>query len=43
MNLSELSLRRPVLAMVCSIVIIIFGAIGFKYLGIRDTQPLILL
>src|SRR6187401_3404655 len=36
MNLSELSLRRPVLAMVCSIVIIIFGAIGFKYLGIRE-------
>src|SRR6187397_642834 len=36
MNLSELSLRRPVLAMVCSIVIIIFGMIGFKYLGIRE-------
>src|SRR6187401_2158208 len=36
MNLSELSLRRPVLAMVCSIVIIIFGTIVFKYLGIRE-------
>lgn len=36
MNLSELSLRRPVLAMVCSIIIIIFGTIGFKYLGIRE-------
>src|SRR5678810_982391 len=36
MNLSELSLRRPVLAMVCSIVIIIFGGIGYKYLGIRE-------
>lgn len=36
MNLSELSLRRPVLAMVCSIVIIIFGGIGFKYLSVRE-------
>ena len=36
MNLSELSLRRPVFAMVCSIVIIIFGSIGYKYLGVRE-------
>jgi len=36
MNLSELSLRRPVLAIVCSIVIIIFGSIGYKYLGVRE-------
>ena len=36
MNLSELSLRRPVLAIVCSIIIIIFGAIGFKFLGVRE-------
>ncbi|HEX6170565.1 MAG TPA: efflux RND transporter permease subunit [Chitinophagaceae bacterium] len=36
MNLSELSLRRPVLAVVCSIVIIIFGGIGYKYLGVRE-------
>ena len=36
MNLSELSLRRPVFAMVCSIVIIIFGAIGYKFLGVRE-------
>ena len=36
MNLSELSLRRPVLAIVCSIVIIIFGGIGYKYLGVRE-------
>ncbi|MGH2554044.1 MAG: efflux RND transporter permease subunit, partial [Chitinophagaceae bacterium] len=36
MNLSELSLKRPVFAMVCSIVIIIFGAIGYKYLGVRE-------
>ena len=36
MNLSELSLRRPVLAMVCSIIILIFGGIGFKFLGVRE-------
>ncbi len=36
MNLSELSLRRPVLAVVCSIVIVIFGAIGFKFLSVRE-------
>ncbi|MFN9492146.1 MAG: efflux RND transporter permease subunit [Sphingobacteriales bacterium] len=36
MNLSELSLKRPVLAIVCSIVIIIFGYIGFTSLGIRE-------
>jgi multidrug efflux pump len=36
MNLSELSLKRPVLAIVCSIVIIIFGIIGFNFLGVRE-------
>ncbi len=36
MNISELSLRRPVLAVVLSIVIILFGVIGFKFLGVRD-------
>ncbi len=36
MNLSELSLKRPVLAVVCSIVIIIFGGIGFTFLGVRE-------
>lgn len=36
MNVSELSLRRPVMAIVLSIIIILFGAIGFKFLGIRD-------
>lgn len=36
MNLSELSLKRPVLAIVCSIIIIIFGAIGFKFLSVRE-------
>ena len=36
MNISELSLRRPVMAIVLSIVIILFGVIGFNFLGIRD-------
>lgn len=36
MNISELSLRRPVLAVVMSIIIVVFGIIGFKYLGVRD-------
>ncbi|HVZ56235.1 MAG TPA: efflux RND transporter permease subunit [Chitinophagaceae bacterium] len=36
MNISELSLRRPVLAIVLSIIIVMFGLIGFKYLGVRD-------
>ncbi len=36
MNLSSLSIQRPVLAMVFAIVILIFGFIGFNYLGIRE-------
>lgn len=36
MNISELSLRRPVLAVVMNIIIIVFGVIGFKFLGVRD-------
>jgi multidrug efflux pump len=36
MNISELSLRRPVLAIVMNIFIILFGLIGFTFLGVRD-------
>lgn len=36
MNISELSLRRPVLATVLNITIVLFGIIGFTFLGIRD-------
>jgi multidrug efflux pump len=36
MNISELSLRRPVLAVVMNIIIVIFGLIGYSFLGIRD-------
>jgi len=36
MNISELSLRRPVLATVMNIAIVLFGIIGFTFLGVRD-------
>lgn len=36
MDLASLSVRRPVLAIVMSIIIVLFGAIGFNYLGIRE-------
>ncbi|MBT1697228.1 efflux RND transporter permease subunit [Fulvivirgaceae bacterium PWU4] len=36
MNISELSLRRPVLAFVMNIIIVLFGVIGFNFLGVRD-------
>jgi multidrug efflux pump len=36
MSLPSLSLKRPVLAIVMSIVIVLFGVIGFKYLGVRE-------
>lgn len=35
-SLSSTSVNRPVLAIVMSIVIIIFGVIGFSYLGVRE-------
>src|SRR3982750_1403888 len=36
MNISELSLKRPVLAIVMNVLIVVFGVIGFKFLGVRD-------
>jgi multidrug efflux pump len=36
MSLSETSIRRPVLAIVMSLVIVLFGLIGFRYLGVRE-------
>ncbi|WP_088654124.1 efflux RND transporter permease subunit [Geofilum rhodophaeum] len=36
MSISSLSIRRPVLAIVMSIFIMIIGFIGFSYLGVRD-------
>ena len=36
MNISELSIRRPVLATVMTLIIVIFGVIGYSYLGVRE-------
>jgi len=36
MTLPELSLRRPVLATVMSILIVFFGAVGYGFLGVRE-------
>ena len=36
MSLSSISIKRPVLAIVMSLVIILFGGIGFKFLGVRE-------
>ena len=36
MNISELSIRRPVLSTVMMIAIILFGMIGYTYLGVRE-------
>src|ERR1700760_2890079 len=36
MNISELSLKRPVLATVMNLMIILFGVVGFNFLAVRD-------
>ena len=36
MNISELSIRRPVLATVLTLIILLFGAIGYFTLGVRE-------
>ncbi len=36
MNISELSIRRPVLATVLTVIILLFGFIGYTYLGVRE-------
>ena len=45
MTLSELSINRPVLATVMTLVILLFGLIGYTYLGVREfpsvDQPII--
>src|SRR5262245_48457907 len=35
-SLSNISIKRPVLAIVMSLVIILFGFIGFTFLGVRE-------
>jgi multidrug efflux pump len=36
MSLSSLSIKRPVLASVFTLVILLFGAIGMTFLGVRE-------
>ncbi|MEP0302580.1 MAG: efflux RND transporter permease subunit, partial [Maribacter dokdonensis] len=36
MNLSTLSIKRPVLAIVMNVTLVLFGIIGYTYLGIRE-------
>ena len=36
MNISELSIRRPVLATVLTVIILLFGMIGYTTLGVRE-------
>ena len=36
MNISELSIRRPVLSTVLTLIILLFGLIGYSYLGVRE-------
>jgi len=36
MSLSSLSIRRPVLAIVMNLLILLFGFIGMRYLGVRE-------
>lgn len=36
MNIGTVSINRPVLASVISIIIVLFGAIGFGFLGVRE-------
>ncbi|GAB3634990.1 efflux RND transporter permease subunit [Hymenobacter arcticus] len=36
MNISELSLKRPVLATVFNLLLLLFGGVGFSFLALRD-------
>src|SRR6516162_1529152 len=36
MNISELSLKRPFLATVMNLMIILFGVVGYNFLAVRD-------
>ena len=40
MSLSSISLKRPVFALVMSIIILLFGLIGFDFLGVREYPSL---
>ena len=40
MNISELSLKRPVMATVLNLAIILFGVVGYTFLAVRDYPSL---
>ena len=35
-NISELSIKRPVLSTVMMLILLLFGMIGYKFLGVRE-------
>jgi multidrug efflux pump len=35
-TLAEISIRRPVLALVLSLMLVLFGVVGFRFLGVRE-------
>jgi multidrug efflux pump len=35
-NVAEISLRRPVLALVASLILVVLGVVGFRFLGVRE-------
>ena len=35
-NISETSINRPVLSTVMMLIILLFGMIGYKFLGVRE-------
>ena len=38
MKLSDLSIRRPVLASMLSLALVLFGAIGYTQLAVRESE-----
>ncbi|MEN9346130.1 MAG: hypothetical protein RLZZ60_1599, partial [Bacteroidota bacterium] len=36
MSIAEFSIKRPVFAIVCSIIILVFGAVDYKFLSVRE-------
>lgn len=36
MSIAEFSIKRPVFAIVCSIIVLVFGAVAYKFLSVRE-------
>jgi multidrug efflux pump subunit AcrB len=39
MSLSTTSIKRPVLAIVMNLLLVLFGVIGFNFLGVGNSHP----